>query len=340
KIGLVAPFEGRYRYVGYDVIYAVRLAIREVNAAGGVGGYGVELVAYDDGADPAMAMAQARKLAVDDDVVAALGHFREETTAAAAPVYGEAGIPLVAPVVRGDLANAGIVCRMGPSAETVADAWLDYLVNHEMERAALLTEGGPPLGPLGEALTRRASARGVRVAPVVALDSIDANEERSVLMPILDAGIDVLFCDANPVMAGEVIAALRAAGWTGAFVGGPDLAAGDFTAIAGTAARGTTFVTPWPRLDEMPGGQSFVEAYRAISNGSAPGSLALPAYEATWILLEALARDIAAHGAPSRAGVAAALPVVKREGRLGMIAFDVDARGCRWQDAPLYWRER
>ena len=55
KIGLVAPFEGRYRYVGYDVFYAVRLALQEVNAAGGVGGYHVELVAYDDGADPAMA---------------------------------------------------------------------------------------------------------------------------------------------------------------------------------------------------------------------------------------------------------------------------------------------
>ncbi len=37
KIGLVAPFEGRYRYVGYDVIYAVRLALHEANAAGGVG---------------------------------------------------------------------------------------------------------------------------------------------------------------------------------------------------------------------------------------------------------------------------------------------------------------
>ncbi|HIE37729.1 MAG TPA: hypothetical protein EYP77_01440, partial [Anaerolineae bacterium] len=28
KIGLVAPFEGRYRYVGYDLFPAVRLALR------------------------------------------------------------------------------------------------------------------------------------------------------------------------------------------------------------------------------------------------------------------------------------------------------------------------
>ena len=86
KIGLVAPFEGRYRYVGYDVIYAARLAVRQVNEAGGVGGYSVELVAYDDAAEAALAVGQARKLAVDPDVVAVIGHFRAEPTAAAAEV--------------------------------------------------------------------------------------------------------------------------------------------------------------------------------------------------------------------------------------------------------------
>jgi hypothetical protein len=38
-----------------------------------------------------------------------------------------------------------------------------------------------------------------------------------------------------------------------------------------------------------------------------PGPLALPAYEATQQVLEALERDIAANGAPTREGMAAAL---------------------------------
>ena len=37
KIGLSAPFEGLYRDLGYEVLPAVRLAVRERNAAGGVG---------------------------------------------------------------------------------------------------------------------------------------------------------------------------------------------------------------------------------------------------------------------------------------------------------------
>jgi ABC-type branched-subunit amino acid transport system substrate-binding protein len=95
KIGLVAPFEGRYRDVGYEVIYAVRLAVREANLAGG-SGYSVALQAFDDGGDPAQALEQARKLAADPDVVAVLGHWLDATTLAAAPAYAEAGIPMLA----------------------------------------------------------------------------------------------------------------------------------------------------------------------------------------------------------------------------------------------------
>ncbi|HRT31584.1 MAG TPA: ABC transporter substrate-binding protein [Anaerolineae bacterium] len=95
KIGLVAPFEGADRDVGYEAIYAARLAVREINAAGGAGAR-LELVAYDDRADADFAVTAARNLATDGDVVAAIGHFRPESTAAACPVYAEAGLPLLA----------------------------------------------------------------------------------------------------------------------------------------------------------------------------------------------------------------------------------------------------
>jgi ABC-type branched-subunit amino acid transport system substrate-binding protein len=96
KIGLVAPFEGRYRDVGYEVIYAVRLAVREANAAGGVDGHSLALEALDDGGDPQQAAAQAWKLATDPEVVAVLGHWLEATTLAAAPAYAEERLPLLA----------------------------------------------------------------------------------------------------------------------------------------------------------------------------------------------------------------------------------------------------
>lgn len=96
KIGLVAPFEGRYRDVGYEVIYAVRLAVREANQRGGVAGYAVELLALDDSGDPETAAAQARKMAADPQVVGVIGHWLDATTLAAASEYDAEGVPFLA----------------------------------------------------------------------------------------------------------------------------------------------------------------------------------------------------------------------------------------------------
>jgi len=84
KIGLSAPFEGLYRDLGYEVLYAVRLAVRERNALGGVGQrYLVELVALNDDGKAETAEEQARKMAVDPGVLAVLGGWSEETAAVA-----------------------------------------------------------------------------------------------------------------------------------------------------------------------------------------------------------------------------------------------------------------
>lgn len=95
KIGLVAPFEGAQRELGYDAIYAARLAVREINEAGGVGGYRVALVALDDGGDGQLAAETAVSLTVDPAVVAVIGHGLAETTAVAQPIYADAGLPLL-----------------------------------------------------------------------------------------------------------------------------------------------------------------------------------------------------------------------------------------------------
>lgn len=95
KIGLVAPFEGGQRAVGYDVIYSARLAVRQANQGEGLNGYRVGLVALDDGGDAELARQAAASLAADPAVVAVIGHWGPATTAAAAPVYAAAGLPFL-----------------------------------------------------------------------------------------------------------------------------------------------------------------------------------------------------------------------------------------------------
>ena len=96
KIGLVAPFEGRYRSIGYEAIYAARLAIREINARGGVAGYRIELVALDDRGEPEAAIESAHKLAIDPQVVAVIGHYRPGSTDAAIETYCSLDLALIA----------------------------------------------------------------------------------------------------------------------------------------------------------------------------------------------------------------------------------------------------
>jgi ABC-type branched-subunit amino acid transport system substrate-binding protein len=88
KIGLAAPFEGLYRDLGYEVLHAVRLAVRQWNEAGGVGDrYLVELVALNDFDEPAEAVQQAREMAADPGVLGVLGGWSAGTASAAAPEY-------------------------------------------------------------------------------------------------------------------------------------------------------------------------------------------------------------------------------------------------------------
>jgi ABC-type branched-subunit amino acid transport system substrate-binding protein len=95
KVGLVAPFEGENRAIGYDAIYSARLAVREINAAGGIGGHRVALVALNDNSDTGLAQENAKSLAVDLSVIAVIGHWLPETTAVATPIYAQANLPLI-----------------------------------------------------------------------------------------------------------------------------------------------------------------------------------------------------------------------------------------------------
>ncbi len=114
KIALVAPFEGRFAAVGYEAFPAMRIALREQIAAGGIGGFQVEFVAYNDNADPVQAARMARNVVLDESVVAVIGHYRLDTTLAALAVYTQAGLPLVAPGVPADLLpESPVLFRMG-----------------------------------------------------------------------------------------------------------------------------------------------------------------------------------------------------------------------------------
>ncbi len=74
---------------------AAELAVKEINAHGGVRGQSIALRAIDDSGRPDVAIRIAQSLADDPSVVAVIGHLTSGTSLAAGRVYGEARRPVV-----------------------------------------------------------------------------------------------------------------------------------------------------------------------------------------------------------------------------------------------------
>ncbi|MGC8826362.1 MAG: ABC transporter substrate-binding protein, partial [Anaerolineae bacterium] len=95
KIGLVAPFEGAGRELGYAVLAAVQMAIRERNAAGDTAGRPIELVALNDEMDLLMSGMQMEKLVLDNAVLGVIGPWSPAAIYQAVPFASKYGLPVL-----------------------------------------------------------------------------------------------------------------------------------------------------------------------------------------------------------------------------------------------------
>lgn len=320
KVGLVAPFEGLYRPLGYEVLYAVKLAIQERNASGGVAGYMVELVALNDDNVPAVAAQRAREMAVDPDVVGVIGHFSSPTTLAALEEYRRAGLALVTSaaaanaVTDGGYPNVYRLCarndRLGREAARYA------VIELGAERLTILRGQED----LAEAFVLTAANLGATVVSDVGADQVDWSVQ------IVAQDPDLIFFTGDAVEGADLIVQAQQKGVDALFMGGGDWDSPKLMQIGGGTVEGTLYVTSAPALEEIGGTDEFVASYEALA-GQPPGPQAILAYDATGVLLEAIARAIVAEGKPDRAAVTAQLAETNFEGLTGPIAFD--ARGDR-----------
>ena len=316
KIGLVAPFEGLYRHLGYDVLYAVKLAVRERNAAGGVGGYMVELVALDDGNDPTQAPLQARKMIVDSGVMGVIGHFSDETALAALDEYHRASLALITPVAANEVTEQGYpeVFRLYARNDVLGAVAARYAVQElDMHRLAVLRGRDD----LADAFVQTAEQLGATVVLDADTD-FTFHVSRFTFYASRFASADLVFFSGGAFEGAELIAQARKAGIEAIFMGGSELDSPQLAQIGGEAVRGTLCITAVPRINR----EDFVDGYQALA-GRLPGPQAIVAYDATRVLLEALARAIELQGRPTRSAVVTELGVLQNyPGLTGPITFD------------------
>src|SRR5580692_1465884 len=97
-VGVGAPLTTASATFGVEMRNAVELAVAERNAAGGILGARVVVVAADDQADNQKGAAIAKKFCDDAAVLGVVGHVNSGVTIAAAPVYGACGLAMITPM--------------------------------------------------------------------------------------------------------------------------------------------------------------------------------------------------------------------------------------------------
>lgn len=98
KIGMNCTYDGGSAEMGVSVRAALRIAVKEINAVGGVGGRKIELVERDDKAKPDVGVAVAEDLVNKEKVVATIGYCNSGVAGKAIDVYQKAKVPLIIPV--------------------------------------------------------------------------------------------------------------------------------------------------------------------------------------------------------------------------------------------------
>lgn len=296
KIGLIAPFEELYRDDGYEALHAVRLALAQRNAAGGVAGRQAALAAHNDNGRADEAQLQAVKMAVDPDVLGVVAPLQPASWPAGATLSQHA-VPWVslAELTSQQLAG-GVGLALSP--QRLGAAAIEALAATDATSALVFSEWPEALA--GAQSAGAAAGLAVRGLPLAAAQSVQ---------PAPGEGV-VWLGDAEE---GARLATAYGPGVS--LIGGSALGAHIFVGRAGDASAEAAWLSPAPAADDLP--PAFVESYRALA-GVDPGPQAALAYDAANLLLDAIDRAGARGSRLDRESVQKALDELAAQGWQGV----------------------
>jgi branched-chain amino acid transport system substrate-binding protein len=131
KIGIIGSMSGTTASLGDYMTKGVTLAVEQKNAEGGVQGCQIELVIYDDEADPTKSVGLAQKVATEDNVTAVWATTNSSTALSDLPVFEQYKIPQLTNGTNIDITRQGsaYVFRATPAGPAFENSLIDYLVN-------------------------------------------------------------------------------------------------------------------------------------------------------------------------------------------------------------------
>lgn len=306
-LGEYVPLTGTTATFGISTDQAVRMALEEVNAAGGVGGRTVRLVVEDDQSKPDEAATAATKLIRQDRVVALLGEISSGRSLAAAPICQGARVPMLSPSsTHPKVTETGNyifrVCFTDPFQGRV-DAQIAWEIM-KVKRAAVLYDVRNEYSVgLKTYFAQAFQGYGGQIVGAQSYSEGDS-DFRAQLTQLKSKGPEVLYVPGYYTEVGLIARQAREMGISAPLLGGDGWDSPKLTEIGGDALEGSYFSNHYAPDLPNPRVQAFAAKYRR-RYGSAPDSLAALGYDAARVLCDAIRRAGSTEGAKIRDALAA-----------------------------------
>ena len=342
-MGITMPLTGAGAEDAYNILHGAVLAIEEANAAGGPGGYTVKMMTLDNATatagqyDPAQAATNARKLASDPSVVAAIGPMNSGSGKAMAPILSQGGLATITPSsTNPDLTDPKFAAQYCPGGLPIyfrtvtTDAYqgpnmANFMAAELKVKSVFVIDDSGAYGVgLADAFQAQAAKIGIKVLGRDRVDPLAADYS-ALFTRIRGLDPDALYCGSS-ALAGiklvkqsyDIVPKMIKAGGDGLHQvsiltgAGFPAAEGWYSTIAAPHMLDDAVVSPW------------VERYRKRW-GSLPSDYSITAYDAATVALAAIA-TVAKSGKPvTRAAVRDAIQAGTVPTLQGPISFD--ARG-------------
>jgi branched-chain amino acid transport system substrate-binding protein len=299
KIGANLEMTGGNATFGQSATNGAKLAIKEVNAKGGVLGKQLSLIIADNKSEAAEAANAMQKLITQDKVVAVIAPIASSSVIAAAQVNQDNKVLAISPTA----SNPKVT--VDPTTGKVRDylfraAFIDPFQGSVManfstktlnaKTAALYIDNSSDYAKgLGQFFKETFIKNGGQIVAEEAYLAKDT-DFKATLTKIKSKNPDVLFVPGYYQEVGMIAKQARELGLTMPMLGGDGWDSAKLPEIAGAQALNNTFfANHYSPDDNSPAIKTFVESYKKEYNQT-PDAFAALAYDATMMVIEAMKR--------------------------------------------------
>ncbi len=275
KIGLTGPFTGGSSSMGVSMRDGVKLAIADINKAGGVLGRPLVAVERDDEARNEVGVQIAQELINKERVVATLGFINTGVALASQRFYQESEIPVINNVATGTVIaqqfaapkeKSNYVFRTSAN-DIIQSAMIveEAIGRRGFKKPAILADS-TNYGQLGrEDLERALAAKGVKAVATEKFNIKDTDMTAQ-LLRAKEAGADVILTYGIGPELAQIANGQAKLGWKVPLIGSWTLSMSSFIDTAGANGDGAVMPQTFIQLPNTPRRKAFIEAYQAAYN--------------------------------------------------------------------------